>query len=108
MSLLTMLRGETVTFALALTDGDDVPLDLAGKGLTFTANRGGTTITKTIGAGITVTDEPGGLVEIEIEPDDTSDFEDRIVLAWNLSVTIGADVYTPLTGNLEIYPLVVP
>ena len=108
MSLLTMLRGETVTFAVALTDGDDVALDLAGKGVAFTATHLGISITKTIGSGITVTDEPGGLVEIELAPADTSGFEDRVVLTWELSVTIGADVYIPLSGRLEIYPFVMP
>jgi len=102
MTVLEMTRGDTTTFDVTLTDGDDAPLDLNGLDLTFTASHPNLVITKVIGDGITVTDESGGLASVEFVPDDTADLEERMVFAWDLQVTDGVDVYTPLSGSLLV------
>lgn len=103
VSLLEMVRGDTVTLDVALTDGDGNPLDLTDLGLTFTAVNASMTITKTLDDGITLTDDVGGLATVELVPDDTSDLEDRVVLAWDLQVSDDdGHVHTPLMGSLIV------
>lgn len=102
MTLLTGTLGDTLTFDVTLTDGDDDPLDLAGLDLTFTASHPLLVITKTIDDGITVTDESGGLATIVIDPADVEALEDRMILTWTLEVTDGVTVSTPLEGELVL------
>jgi len=108
MTVLEMTRGDTTTFDVTLTDGAGDPLDLTDLDLTFTASHADLVITKVIGDGITVTDLSGGLASVELVPDDTADVEERMVLAWDLQVTDGVDVFTPLSGRLEISMDVTP
>lgn len=107
-TLLTMTRGDEKVFNVTLHAADTSPLDLAGLDLTFTATRGDIVITKIIGDGITVTDEPGGLASVTIAPADTQDFEERIELTWDLQVADGEDIVTPLEGRLVVTPDVSP
>jgi hypothetical protein len=108
MTVLEMTRGDTTTFDVTLTDGDGDPLDLTDLDLTFTASHAAMVITKTVGDGITVTDLAGGLASIELVPDDTADLEERMVLDWDLQVSDGTDVYTPLAGSLLVEMDVTP
>lgn len=100
---LTMTRGDTADFLVALTDGAGDPLDLTGLGLTFTAERGSLALVKTIGVGIVVTDLSGGECTVTIDPADTEDLEERTELPWDLAVDDGAgDVRTALIGRLSV------
>jgi hypothetical protein len=103
MTLLNGFIGDTMTFDVALTDGAGAPLNLAGLSLTFTASHPYLTITKTIGDGITVTNEAGGLASIELAPADTEDLEDRMNLVYDLQVSDGlGNAYTAFTGTLIV------
>lgn len=109
-SLLTMTRGDTANFAVTVTDGAGAPLNLTGLVLTFTvaASSQSAVITKTIGAGITVTDALGGLATVTISPADTDGLEDRAELFWDLEVDSAGDIRTPLTGRLSVEVDVTP
>lgn len=108
-----------MSFALTITRGDERTLtatvtlngsaqDLAGKALTFTAKRsanGSTVFSKTIGAGIAVTNVAGGLASILISPSDTSGFADQVTLACDLQMTNNPG--SPVTldsGTLTVVP----
>lgn len=109
MSLLSMIRGDSVAFAVELTDGDGLPLDLTDLALTFTAKRrvsdgdARAIIQKTVAEGITVDDDPTlGLATLTIGPTDTEGLADRL-LYWDIQVDDGSgDVKTPLSGVLLI------
>jgi hypothetical protein len=109
MSLLSMTRGDSRAFAIELTDGDGLPLDLTGLALVFSAKRrisdsdDRALITKTEVDGIVVDDDPTtGLAILTIAAPDTEGLSDR-VLYWDLQVDDGAgDVKTPLSGLLSL------
>lgn len=113
MSRLTIFRGDTRRFAITVTRGG-VAEDLAGASLWFTAkpsvedaDNGTDVIQKSIGAGITVTDEPGGLATVEILPADTEDYTQRVdrTLVYDVQLeTASGDIETIDTGTLVVKP----
>ena len=110
MTLLSMTRGDTRAFAIALTDADGLPLDLTDLTLTFTAKLRQTdtdanaVIVKTEGDGITIGDDPtDGTATLVISPEDTEGLTRRTSLYWDVQVedSLGA-VSTPLAGRLVV------
>lgn len=103
-----MTRGTTSSFSIAVTDAAGDPLDISTGTLTWTLRRypGATAIiTKTNDDGITVTDGPGGLATLTLDPADTSDFVDMTVrLIWGLDLTVGASIVTLVEGTLDVVP----
>lgn len=74
---LTMRRGDTPQWALAVTDAAGAPFDLTGYSIFFTAKRLITdadpgVFQLTIGAGVTVTNAAGGLATIQPRRADTN------------------------------------
>lgn len=110
MSRLAMTRGDSAVFTVTLTDEAGDALNLAGLVLTFTAKRRhadadeDAVFQKTVGAGITVTNEAGGVAEIAVDPEDTAALGTLRYLVWDLQVEDGTDVRTPLSGRLVISP----
>jgi hypothetical protein len=114
MMRLSMIRGDTKDLTLTLTDSDDEPLDLdLLSDITFTAMLHyddsadtGTTIVKTLGDGITITEPASdGVCVITINPEDTESFTYSYRLLWNIRV-IGdyeQDVRTVARGYLFVY-----
>lgn len=109
MTLLSMTRGDTAAFAIALTDGAGDPLDLTGVDITFTAKRRlrdadtDAVFQKTVGAGIEVDADPTtGLATLSFLPTDTSGLTDLRPLHWDIQVEGGGEVSTPLSGRLVI------
>jgi hypothetical protein len=107
MTLLSMTRGDSAVFTVVLTDASGEPLDLAETELTFTVKRSAfdadALIQKTVGAGITVTDESAGVATITLEPGDTADIDVRgPSLRWDVQIDSGGDIRTPLSGRLAI------
>jgi len=112
MTLLSMNRGDSPSWSIALTDLDTgVPIDLTTMTLVFTAKRRVSdadddpgVILKTEGDGITIDDDPStGLAVLVIDPGDTASIDYPRTLRWDLEVDNGAgDVRTPLHGRLAI------
>lgn len=105
---LIMYRGDTktVNFACKQADGSELPLtDLE---LTFTVRPSPAEeilFTKTIGSGITVTDELAGLATVVILPEDTEGLYAPSVLAWDFEVvTLAEDTFTLAAGPLQVKP----
>lgn len=110
-TLLQMTRGDDVEFNVVVTDQAGDPVDLTGIDLRFTAKRDSgdgdddAIIVKTTGAGITVTDEAGGLATISIDAADTDELGVPASLTWDLQSTDeAAKVRTLAGGTLAISP----
>jgi hypothetical protein len=106
---LTMVRGDTPTFDIAVKKPDGTPLSLAGAQMWFTAKKStmdtdlAAVFQKTIGSGITVTDATAGLAEVTLAAADTSALPSRIILEYDVQVkdVIGG-VYTIARGWLTV------
>lgn len=108
-----MRRGDTYEFDAQITRtaaGVTVPLDLTGytgAALQFMARNRWTDaaarITKIQGDGITITDGPNGRVHVRLAPADTDAWADApVILFWRIVATHSPDVWTALSGTLEI------
>lgn len=103
---LSLIRGDTATFAFALVRGGR-PVPLTGAAIRFTAKRsladGDAVFTKTIDDGLTVTDAEGGRIDVTFNAPDTRDLDAPLTLVWDLEVTeAGGTVSTPLIGTLRL------
>jgi hypothetical protein len=106
---LTMIQGDTSTFALTLVDEAGDPLDLTDCALYVTV---GDYFTKSIGDGVTVDADPTtGLASVTIEPTDTEDLavSGRLRTDYAVRVVLADDsVKTPIRGRFAIIPVPVP
>ena len=60
---------------------------------------------KSVGAGITITDQVGGNGSIRLFPADTADLPSRRTqLYFDLEITLGGEVYTIASGRLIVEP----
>lgn len=89
---LTMYRGDTPQWALAVTDAAGAPFDLTGYDLYFTAKRLITdadpgVFQLAVGAGITVTNAAGGLATIQPRRADTSALTDDARLFYDVQLS---------------------
>ena len=106
---LEMYRGNSTEWDVTVTQ-NFLPVDLAGASLWFTAKTSKDSPTevfqKTIGDGITVTDEPGGMIRIKMAPIDTSNLAAATIsLHYDLEIeTAGGDVYNLADGRLIVKP----
>jgi hypothetical protein len=104
-----MFRGDTKRFTLTITRSGSAE-DLAGAALRWTAkpslsdtDDAVTTIKKTIGDGITVTDEPGGIALLQLDPADTILLTKTTTYHYDVQlVTAGGDVETIDTGKITV------
>lgn len=110
MSVISMTRGDTASFALAFTDAAGAPIDLTGLTLTFTAKErlldldADAIITKVDGDGLEVDVDPTtGLATLTVVPADTEGLVDATRLYWDIQLDDGAGtIRTPLSGRLVI------
>jgi uncharacterized protein YbjT (DUF2867 family) len=112
MSDLTMIRGDSKTFAVSLRDVAGDAIDLTGASVTMTAKEAYTdldasaTFQKTISDGITVLDEDTGVIQVELEPADTTSLDGKKTrLYYDIQVE-GSDgkVTTAVRGKLIVHP----
>lgn len=112
MTTFELSRGDDKTYEATLTDGAGVPIDLsalAGTDLTFTVRRRPHTatalVTKTIGAGITVTDAPAGKCTVALAAADTSGLGNwRQTFGWDIQAIIAGKTSTVAEGKLVVKP----
>ena len=107
---LSMVRGDTRIIDCTVKGVDGTtPYDLTSCTLTFTAKRqitdadGVATFQLTNGAGITITDAPGGLFEIEITPASTYSMTAGATLVCDIQLKdVNARVFTLGKGTLAV------
>jgi hypothetical protein len=108
MADLTAVRGDTNEYDVTVTR-DGSALDLTGATLKFTAKRSmddsdlQAVFQKTIGSGIVVTDEPGGLATLTVDPADTSSLPAPRSFHYDLELTESdGRVTTVAIGQLRL------
>lgn len=106
---LSMFRGDSARWRCAITDADDVELDLDGVAIRFTAKRATSdddddaVIVATLADGIVVTDESGGVCEVRLTPEHTADLTADTALLWDIQIQDAfGDVWTVANGALTI------
>lgn len=105
------IRGDGETYLLTVTE-DDAPLDLTDAEIWMTAKRhirdadADAIFQKTVGDGITITDDTGGLATVELVPADTSSLAARTIrLVYDVQVKLSSGrIVTPLKGKLTVEP----
>lgn len=110
MSNLTMKRGDSATWEFTVTQADRVTVqDLTGASARFTAKSRisdddvDAVLAKTVGDGVTLTDENNGVLEVHLLPADTDGLTPPVILHWDLQITDAAnDVWTVDSGLLTI------
>jgi cyanophycinase-like exopeptidase len=107
-SLSQAYRGDTIPLSIAVTR-EGTAVDLTGAALRFVAKRRlkdadvDALITKTIGAGITVTDAAAGAAVIMIDPADTDGFLKGMTLQCEVQmVESDGTITTVAQGTLEV------
>lgn len=97
---LSFVRGDTYAFDLDLTGISGSITDIA-----FSVKKhdkdDNPLISKTLGNGIEEIEEGGGVYRVRVAPEDTRDFT-GIHYIYDVQLTIGEDVYTPLLGDLTV------
>lgn len=94
---LTLRRGDTTGWDLAVVDTAGAPFNLAGCTLYFTAKRlltdadAAAVFQLTNGAGITITDAAGGLARITPRRADTSSLTEDVRLFVDVQISRGTD-----------------
>lgn len=104
---IVLIRGDTRTLSVALFAGSDLDLEAVDH-LRFTAKcRASATtavLSKSLGSGITVTDDDAAT--IDITEADWDDWDDETDLVWDIEarVTSPARVVTLAVGTLTVVP----
>lgn len=112
MSQLSMVRGDTLIFDVAVVDKAGAPVNITGKTLIFTvkarysdADNAAIAQKKTPSSGITITNGAGGLATVTLQPADTRNLTDQWqTLVWDLQLVDGTNVYTVASGTLQVTP----
>jgi hypothetical protein len=107
-----MTRGDSKTIITPLADAAGDPIDLTDCTVWFTAKAAYTdtdeaaTFQKSTADGITVIDEDTGVIQVDIEPEDTEDLDGvRTRLLYDIQVKDGdGKVSTAQSGKLVVYP----
>lgn len=106
---LTMVRGDTYSFNIAITqDGD--PFNLTGYTLTMTTkwnvrDTGNVFQLTSPASGIVITDAVNGLATVTVSPSHTSSLPPHVVdLRYDIQASSGSTIYTPIRGILRVLP----
>lgn len=109
MNKLSMVRGDSATVTVDITDEDGYPLDLDSvASVRFTARRayddGSAVIAKDQDDGVTWDDPSAGVITVALLPEDTSDLARTERLLWDVQV-VGAedDTRTVARGYLWVH-----
>lgn len=106
---LEMYRGDDESFDVAVVDKNGAPVNLTSSNLRFTVKRSikdadiAAVLSKTIGAGVVVTNPAGGIARIDMDPADTSALTRSVLYVWDLQVQDSAgNVRTLADGELRV------
>lgn len=111
MSNLVCFIGDTTKIDVQVftNASNTTPLNLTGQSVVFEAKDNwaspSLTITKTVGAGVVVTNAALGRCLVTLAPSDTSALP-PISLTYVLRVLDGSDVYTVASGRLQVKRIV--
>lgn len=104
-------RGDTRAIDFTAYKTDASLVDLTGYSLrlvakwTPTDSDGAALITKTLGSGITCAFPTSGVLTVTFNPGDTSSLPGhRLLLYYDLQITLASAVWTIYTGRLDILP----
>ena len=103
---LTMVRGDTFKFDLDLSGIDG---EITGVAFSIKKRDRDTEvlISKTLGNGIEEVKEGSGVYRVRVAPEDTRGFV-GLHYIYDVQLTIGEDVVTPLKGDLTVVHDVTP
>jgi hypothetical protein len=101
---ITVIRGDSVTLVVTVTDAAGLAYDLTGAAVAFTVGTIG--IEKTVGAGITVSTPATGVASIAVGPTDTEDAPDqRTAYPYDVQITLAdGSAKTPIRGLFIVLP----
>lgn len=105
MTSFSMYAGDTKVLAFDVKDPDGAVVDLAGFAITWVLTRSvgrRVLVRKTLGAGILVTDETGGLFEVTLDSADTEDLVG--VFYYEAEIALLTEVGTVASGHITIAP----
>ena len=112
----TMFAGDTKRLRFTLTDGDSdgAALDISDTVVTWQASKGNAArfsavpaLTKTMGGGVTVTDEMNGKVTVELLPADTQALNGTFYHELQV-VDASGDVATAYSGVFQVKRALIP
>jgi hypothetical protein len=99
---VVMVRGDTRTFTIALTDADGVAIDLTDAAVAFSVSGA---FTKTTGDGVVVSDPTSGIALVTVEPADTDWMRGRSARRFDVQVTMSdGSIRTPISGRFVVLP----
>lgn len=105
---LEMIRGDTLTMQIRVSDEDDSYLNLTSAAIIFMAKENITDddldakIAKSVGSGITIDEATNGLFTVVLSPSDTEDL-DAGNYYYDIEVTdASSNVYTVMIGLLTL------
>lgn len=105
---LSIYAGETRTLVVTVTDQDGVAIDLTGAAITYTLNLP-TPVTKTVGAGITITGALTGEFEIVLTEADTQDVDHSVGVEHECKIlTSSGEVLVTFRGRAGISASLIP
>lgn len=107
---LLLYAGHAAKVNFTVTDGDAAPVDLTGHVLTFRVGArppSQALIEKTNGAGVTITDGPGGRFEVLIASGDTAGLEGRYAFQA-VDQEPGGESFVIASGDADILPVIGP
>lgn len=96
-------QGDTQLFDVSVVDGSGAAVDLTGASIEYRLGKRDPELTKTVGDGITVTNEVGGEFEVELTPTETAE----LVRSYRHAVEVtdgDGDVATVLSGTVFVRP----
>ena len=100
---LTMMRGDSKTYTVTISDSAGDPYDLTGASVWFTVDD---LFEKTLADGIAVTAPLTGVAVVTIDPEDTEDARDyRSSYRYDVQVKLAdGTVKTPIRGLFVLTP----
>lgn len=109
---LSMVRGDTFSFNVTITDSTNLAVSLVGKTLIFTLKKAlsdsdanAVAQKRSPSSGITITNASQGKATVTISPADTRTLTDVWqALVWDLQMVDGTNVYTVASGTMTVSP----
>jgi hypothetical protein len=98
LARVRLIKGDDITLRFTVVDEDGVAVNITGWAISWIMTSG---LVKTVGAGVTITDAPNGVVEVEIDPVDTASLTE-IHYCHKLRRTGTGTVSTLAYGNIQI------
>jgi hypothetical protein len=104
-----MFAGNTKTIVIPVVDGVGAVVDITGATIRWELSRSVSVrpsiLQKTVGAGVTITDGPGGIFEVALISDDTEDLKGSFY--HEAEVKLGGEIATVKAGTIKINPVLI-